>query len=132
MWDLWWTKWHWGFFSEYFGFPCQSSFHQLLHNHQHRSSGAGTIGQQWPTYQVDSVSPHLEKLKKKLVAGFPPWRPGFDLRSGHVRLVVDLVFSEYFRSPSQFLLHQLIHIYLPFYNPTLYSLDTESVVKQPT
>jgi hypothetical protein len=51
-------------FSEYFGFPCQSSFHLLLHNH-HLSSGAGTIGQQWPTYQVDSVSPHPEKLKKK-------------------------------------------------------------------
>jgi hypothetical protein len=51
-------------FSEYFSFPCQSSFHQLLHNHR-LSSGAGTIGQQWPTYQVDSVSPHTEKLKKK-------------------------------------------------------------------
>jgi hypothetical protein len=25
----------------------------------------GTIGQQWLTYQVDSVSPHPEKLKKK-------------------------------------------------------------------
>jgi hypothetical protein len=24
-------------FSEYFGFPCQSSFHQLLHNHPHLS-----------------------------------------------------------------------------------------------
>jgi hypothetical protein len=54
-------------FSEYFGFPCQSSFHQLLHNHHHLSSGAGTIGQQWPTYQVDSVSPHPEKQKKKAV-----------------------------------------------------------------
>jgi hypothetical protein len=32
-------------FSEYFGFPCQSSFHQLLHNHHHLSSGAGTVGQ---------------------------------------------------------------------------------------
>jgi hypothetical protein len=32
-------------FSEYFGFPCQSSFHQLLHNHHLLSSGAGTIGQ---------------------------------------------------------------------------------------
>jgi hypothetical protein len=32
-------------FSEYFGFPCLSSFHQLLHNHHHLSSGAGTIGQ---------------------------------------------------------------------------------------
>jgi hypothetical protein len=26
-------------FSEYFGFPCQSSFHQLLQNHPHLSSG---------------------------------------------------------------------------------------------
>jgi hypothetical protein len=56
-------------FSEYFGFPCQSSFHQLLHNH-HRSSGAGTIGQQCPTYQVDSVSPHPEKLKEKPVSHY--------------------------------------------------------------
>jgi hypothetical protein len=30
-------------FSEYFGFPCQFSFHRLLHIH-HLSSGAGTIG----------------------------------------------------------------------------------------
>jgi hypothetical protein len=44
--------------SEYFGFPCQSSYHQLLHKHPHLSSGAGTIGQKWPQYQVDSVSPH--------------------------------------------------------------------------
>jgi hypothetical protein len=44
MWDLWWTKWHWGqVFSEYFGFPCQFSFHQILRTHL--SSGAGTIGQ---------------------------------------------------------------------------------------
>jgi hypothetical protein len=27
-------------FSEYFGFPCQFSFHQLLHNHPHLSFGA--------------------------------------------------------------------------------------------
>jgi hypothetical protein len=26
-------------FSEFFGFPCQSSFQQLLHNHPHVSSG---------------------------------------------------------------------------------------------
>jgi hypothetical protein len=32
-------------FSEYFGFPCQFSFHRLLHIHRHLSSGAGTIGQ---------------------------------------------------------------------------------------
>jgi hypothetical protein len=32
-------------FSDYFGFPCQTSLHHLLHNHHHLSSGAGTIGQ---------------------------------------------------------------------------------------
>jgi hypothetical protein len=32
-------------FSEYFDFPCQFSFHGLLHNHHHLSSGAGIIGQ---------------------------------------------------------------------------------------
>jgi hypothetical protein len=32
-------------FSEYFGFPYKSSFHQLLNNHYHLTSGAGTIGQ---------------------------------------------------------------------------------------
>jgi hypothetical protein len=33
------------FFREYFGFPCQVSFHRLLHIHHHLPSGAGTIGQ---------------------------------------------------------------------------------------
>jgi hypothetical protein len=32
-------------FTEYFGFPCQSSFHQLLHNQHHLSFEAGAIGQ---------------------------------------------------------------------------------------
>jgi hypothetical protein len=32
-------------FSEYFGFPCQSSFHRLFHTHHHLSSGTGTIRQ---------------------------------------------------------------------------------------
>jgi hypothetical protein len=40
--DLWWKKWDCGrFFSEYFCFPCQFSFHRLLHTHL--SSGAGAI-----------------------------------------------------------------------------------------
>jgi hypothetical protein len=30
-------------FSEYFGFPCQSSFHQILHRHN-QLGVAGTIG----------------------------------------------------------------------------------------
>jgi hypothetical protein len=32
-------------FPEYVRFPCQFSFHRLLHIHHHLSSGAGTIGQ---------------------------------------------------------------------------------------
>jgi hypothetical protein len=39
-------------FSEYFGFPCQSSFHQLLHNHPHLIIWGCTIGQKWPQYLV--------------------------------------------------------------------------------
>jgi hypothetical protein len=31
--------------SDYFGFPCQFSFHRLLHIHHHLSSEAGAIGQ---------------------------------------------------------------------------------------
>jgi hypothetical protein len=45
-------------FSEYFSFPCQSSFHQLPHNHPHLSSGACTMDQTWPQYLVDLVPPH--------------------------------------------------------------------------
>jgi hypothetical protein len=44
-------------FSEYFGFPCKSSFHQLLHNHPHLSSGADTIGQKCPQYKGLSPTP---------------------------------------------------------------------------
>jgi hypothetical protein len=50
--------------SEYFGFPCQSSFHQLLHSHL--SSGAGTIGQKWPQYK--GLSPTPLAIKKTLVS----------------------------------------------------------------
>jgi hypothetical protein len=54
-------------FSEYFGFTCQSSFHQLLHNHPHLSSGAGTIGQKWPQYK--GLSPTPLAIKKPMDAG---------------------------------------------------------------
>jgi hypothetical protein len=50
--------------SEYSSFPCQLSFHRLLHIHHHLSSGAVTIGQLVATFQVDSVLPHPKKLKK--------------------------------------------------------------------
>jgi hypothetical protein len=52
-------------FSGYFGFPCQSSFHQLLHNHPHLLSGAVTIGQKWPQYKGLSPTP-LAIIKKGL------------------------------------------------------------------
>jgi hypothetical protein len=55
-------------FSEYFSFPCQSSFHQLLHNQPHLSSGAGTIGQKWPQYKGLSPTPlALKKLYVRLL-----------------------------------------------------------------
>jgi hypothetical protein len=52
------------FSSEYFGFLCHFSFHQILHTYI--SSRTGTIGQLVADvgYQVDSVSPHPTKLKK--------------------------------------------------------------------
>jgi hypothetical protein len=57
-------------FSEYFGFPCQSSSHQLLHNH-HLSSGAG---QQWPTVANVpsglSLTPPRETKKKVIVVAY--------------------------------------------------------------
>jgi hypothetical protein len=34
-------------FSEYFDFPCQSSFHQILHHHHH--PGQVQQGILWPT-----------------------------------------------------------------------------------
>jgi hypothetical protein len=66
-------------FSEYFGFPCQSSFHQLLHNHDHLSSGAGTIDQL--VADVPSgLKSHLTKNNNKKI--FPNARivhkTGFD------------------------------------------------------
>jgi hypothetical protein len=47
---------------------------------------------------------------RRLVAGFPPRLPGFNLRSGHVGFVVDKVAleqasSEYFGFPCQFSFH---------------------------
>jgi hypothetical protein len=48
---------------------------------------------------------------RRLVAGFPQRRTGFEPRSGHVGFVVDKValchvFSEYFGFPCQFLFHR--------------------------
>jgi hypothetical protein len=58
----------------------------------------------------DMAAPYL----KRLVAGFPPQRLGFEPGSGHVGFVVDKValghvFTEYFCLPSQFSFRQLLH-----------------------
>jgi hypothetical protein len=50
-------------FSVYFGFPCQSSFHQFLHNHPHLSSGAGTI--QYASSGRSAQSPTAQIKKKE-------------------------------------------------------------------
>jgi hypothetical protein len=53
-------------FSEYFGFPCQFSFHRLLPTH-HLSSGAGTVGQLLAdiTRGLSLTRPQETKKKKK-------------------------------------------------------------------
>jgi hypothetical protein len=52
---------------------------------------------------------------RRLVAGFPPLRPGFESRSGNVGFVVDKVAlgqvsSEYSGFSCQFSFHRLLHI----------------------
>jgi hypothetical protein len=42
-------------FSKYFGFPCQSSFHQILHHHNH--PGQGRVEPVW------SQPPTMRKKK---------------------------------------------------------------------
>jgi hypothetical protein len=74
---------------------------------------------------------------KRLVASFPPRRPGFDPRSGYLGFVVDKValrevFSDYFGFSMQILipptaLHSLIIV-----SSTLYNQVTNSVIKKPT
>jgi hypothetical protein len=53
---------------------------------------------------------------RRLVAGFPPWRPGFEPKSSLVGFVVDKValgqvFSEYFCFRNQFSFDRLLHIH---------------------
>jgi hypothetical protein len=58
-------------FSEYFGFPCQFSFHRLLHTH-HLSSGAGIIGQLVADAPSGlSVTPPRETKKKTIITRKP-------------------------------------------------------------
>jgi hypothetical protein len=50
-------------FSEYFGFPCQSLFHQFLHNQHHILSGAGKIASSGRS----THSPTAQIKKKKVL-----------------------------------------------------------------
>jgi hypothetical protein len=64
----------------------------------------------------DCMSYKTPPYDKRLVAGFPLRRPGFDPGSGHVGFVVDKVapgqvFSEYFDFSCQFSFHRLLHIH---------------------
>jgi hypothetical protein len=65
MWDLWWTKWHWGRFSPRISVTPANShstgYSTLIIYHP----GLVQWAKYWPMYQVDSVSPHSKKLKKK-------------------------------------------------------------------
>jgi hypothetical protein len=55
-------------FSKHFGFPCQSSFHQLLQDHHHLSSGASTIGQ-----TVAAVPSGLSLTPLRIKKNKKPW-----------------------------------------------------------
>jgi hypothetical protein len=73
---------------------------------------------------------------RRLVAGFPHWRPGLDPRSDHVGFVVSYVvlgqvFAEYFGFPCQFSFRQLLHIhYSSYYRRYIVPTLTESVTNQ--
>jgi hypothetical protein len=58
-------------FSEYFGFPCQFSFHRLLHTH-HLSSGAGTIRQILANVASRLNLTPPQEIKKKTLPRFEP------------------------------------------------------------
>jgi hypothetical protein len=55
-------------FSEYFGFPCQFSFHRLLHihHHHHHHPGAGTVGQLVADVPSGLILTQPQETKKNL------------------------------------------------------------------
>jgi hypothetical protein len=95
-------------FCKYLGFPCQFTFHRLLHNH-HLSSGASTIGKL--VADVPNVLILTPPHPKVLVTGFHLRQPGFDPWSSHVGFVVDkMVLGGGFLC--QFSFHQICHTQL--------------------
>jgi hypothetical protein len=57
-------------FSEYFGFPCQSSFHQILHHHNH--PGQVTIGQSVAAVPSGASSPSCMQTKPECGFDYSP------------------------------------------------------------
>jgi hypothetical protein len=53
-------------FSEYFGFPCQASYHQFLHHHNH--PGLAQQAYWWPQCRTDPVGLHppLHQFKENM------------------------------------------------------------------
>jgi hypothetical protein len=47
-------------FSEYFGFPCQSSFHQILHHHNHPGKYNRQISGRRAEWTQLKSTPHYE------------------------------------------------------------------------
>jgi hypothetical protein len=52
-------------FSEYFGFTCQSSFHEILHHHNHPGQVQGHSVADMPSGPSLDSTPHYANLKKK-------------------------------------------------------------------
>jgi hypothetical protein len=50
-------------FSEYFGFPCQSSFHQFLHNHYHLSITRGWYNRPVSGRSTQNPTPLIKKTR---------------------------------------------------------------------
>jgi hypothetical protein len=66
MWDVWWTKWHWGMFSPSTSVsPANSYPNDCSTVITIYRLGMAQYAKQWPQYQVDSVSPHEEIKKRK-------------------------------------------------------------------
>jgi hypothetical protein len=85
-------------------------------NQGHPAYEAGVPTTQNATFGVYGVNVCARDVPqlRRLVASFPPRRPGFEHRSVHVEFMVDKValghvFSEYFDLPCQFSFHRLLH-----------------------
>jgi hypothetical protein len=68
MWALGWTKWRWQGFLRVLRFPLPNFIPPIAPQSPSSIIGACTIGQKWPQYLVDSVSPPLTIIKIKKIS----------------------------------------------------------------